>query len=296
MGIRNQLRRGMIQVLSFTRAEKLALRLQEKDVHRGIVVAMHETPELMRAQFERQLRWVSEHFTITSLEKFAELWSTPRYSSSKPPILFTFDDGRESNFNVAAPLLEFYGGRGVFFIVPAFAECAPDDALAFYGANINPNARAGDQYEHWHPMNPAQIAELSRRGHVIGSHTLTHRDLRGLSPDELEREIGDSARKLSSWTNKPIDAFAWAFGWNAFDARAFEIVQHYHRFCFAPCAGLVDSRLDPPALIWRREIEVRYTPAEYRFQYSGLADVWWRRQRQELRAMLTSADNGTANR
>jgi peptidoglycan/xylan/chitin deacetylase (PgdA/CDA1 family) len=184
-------------------------------------------------------------------------------------------------------LLESFGGRGVFFIVPAFAECGAGEALAFYRSRINPNTRPGDEkWEDWKPMSPSQIGELAARGHAIGNHTLTHERLVRLSPDRLEREIGDSARKLASWTQKPVDAFAWTFGWDAVDANAWEAIQRHHRFCFAPCAGAIDSRRDRPALLWRREIEVKYSAAEYRFLYSGLADPWWSSRRRHLRKML----------
>lgn len=287
MSIRNRFRQLIIHTASISRIDELALRIQNRKDGLGLVVAMHETPQLMRQQLKEQLDWVSQHFSIVSLQHFAELWLNPRRRHQKPPILFTFDDGRASNYEVAAPLLESYGARGVFFIVPAFAKCPPEDALAFYRSRINPNARSDDEeWKDWKPMNSSQIAELAARGHAIGSHTLTHRDLRGLSSEELESEIGGSARKLEQWIGKPIDAFAWAYGSNAFDARASQIVRRYHRFCFAPCAGAIDFCRDSAMLIWRREIEVKYPPAEYRFQYSGLADLWWRNRRQQLNIML----------
>jgi peptidoglycan/xylan/chitin deacetylase (PgdA/CDA1 family) len=172
-------------------------------------------------------------------------------------------------------------------VVPAFAECAADQALAFYRSRINPNSRPGDeQWEDWKPMTPSQIADLAARGHAIGNHTLTHQRLVGLPPNELEREIGDSARKLTAWTGKPVDAFAWTFGWDVVDANACKVIQRYHRFCFAPCAGAIDSIYDSPSLLWRREIEVRFSAPEYRFLYSGLMDPWWSSRRRRLRKML----------
>ena len=135
-------------------------------------------------------------------------------------------------------------------------------------------------------MNPPQIAELAARGHAIGNHTLSHERLVGLSPEKLEREIGDSARLIGSWTAKPVDAFAWTFGWDAADADAWKVIRRYHRFCFAPCPGAIDAGRDTPSLMWRREIEVKYSAAEYRFLYSGLVDLWWSTRRGRLRQML----------
>jgi len=290
MNFRSQARALLIQAASLARADELAFHFQNrKEPWLGLIVGVHETPVSMEAQFRAQLEWVSRHFTIASLENFAQLWQRPAEfnPANKPPILFTFDDGRASNYLVAAPMLESFGGRGVFFVVPAFAECAADEALAFYRSRINPNSRPGDEkWEDWKPMSPAQIAELAARGHTIGNHTLTHERLAGLSQERLEREIGDSARKLATWTNQPVDAFAWTFGWDAIDASAWAVIQRYHRFCFVPCPGAIDSRHDSPSLLWRREVEVKYSAAEYRFLYSGLVDPWWSSRRKRLRKML----------
>jgi peptidoglycan/xylan/chitin deacetylase (PgdA/CDA1 family) len=270
--------------------DEFAFRIQKRNGgSRALVIGMHETPASLAAQFRQQLEWASQYFTIASLQSFAKLWEQPSDSdaSLKRSLLFTFDDGRESNYTVAAPLLESFGGRGVFFVVPAFAECAADEALAFYRSRINLNSRPGDEtWEDWKPMSPGQIGDLAARGHSIGNHTLTHQRLAELSPETLEHEIGDSARKLASWTGRPVDAFAWTFGWDAIDANAWEVIRRYHRFCFAPCAGAIDSRSDAPDLLWRREIEVKYSAAEYRFLYSGLVDPWWSTRRNRLRRML----------
>jgi peptidoglycan/xylan/chitin deacetylase (PgdA/CDA1 family) len=288
MNFRNQARTFLIQLAALTRADELAFRIERLKGVRGLVVGVHETPVALETQFRQQLEWVSQHFTITSLEGFLRLWQNhPESGSVKPPVLFTFDDGRESNYTVAAPMLESFGGRGVFFVVPAFAECAADEALDFYRSRINPDSKSGDErWEDWKPMTPSQIAELADRGHAIGNHTLTHQRLEGLSPEILEREIGDSARKLATWTKKPVDAFAWTFGWDAVDAEAWKIIRRYHHFCFTPCAGAVDGRYDTPDLLWRREIEVKYSAAEYRFLYSGLVDLWWSTRRRRLRERL----------
>src|SRR5271155_3654625 len=281
MNLRSQARAFLIQATTLARLDSLAFHIQElKHGSHALVVAMHEPPSSLQAQFREQLEFASQHFTIACLEEFAKLWARNPESepTSKPLLLFTFDDGRESNYSVAAPLLESFGGRGVFFIVPAFAECAASEqALSFYRTRINTNSKRGDErWEDWKPMTPSQVADLAARGHAIGNHTLTHERLIGLSPDRLDCEIGDSARRLAAWTKKPVDAFAWTFGWDAVDANAWEVIQRYHRFCFSPCAGAVDSRRQSPALLWRREIEVKYSASEYRFLYSGLVDLWWR--------------------
>jgi peptidoglycan/xylan/chitin deacetylase (PgdA/CDA1 family) len=281
----------VIRASTLARLDELAFRVQamRNPGRYGVIVAAHETPVSLESQLRQQLSWVAARFSITTLEKFATLWeeNSEWDSGAKPPVLFTFDDGRESNHTVAAPLLESFGGRGVFFVVPSFANCSPDQALAFYRVHINPDSKPGDEaWEDWKPMSPRQIADLSARGHSIGNHSLSHRKLVGLSAETLEGEIGDSARLIRSWIGKPADAFAWTFGWDSLDREAWEMIKRYHRFCFAPCPGAIDVRADQPTLLWRREVEAKYSPAEYHFLYSGLVDVWWGRRRKRLREML----------
>jgi peptidoglycan/xylan/chitin deacetylase (PgdA/CDA1 family) len=292
MSLRSQVRRLVIQVATLARADEIALRFDKRNNRaRGVVVAMHETPLSLEAQFREQLKWVCQHFAICDLQTFVNRLRNPCSSpNTKIPILFTFDDGRASNYQVAAPILESFGGRGVFFVVPAFAEQSMHEALAFYRSRMNPDSRPGDeQWEDWKPMNPAQVSELASRGHSIGNHTLTHSHLLGLSADTLEREIGESASKIASWTGKPVDAFAWTFGWDSIDANAMRVIRRHHRFCFAPCAGWVDAYDLDQSLIWRRELEVKYSRAEYRFIYSGLADPWWGVRRARLRKILPTS-------
>jgi peptidoglycan/xylan/chitin deacetylase (PgdA/CDA1 family) len=254
---------------------------------------MHETPQSQEPRLRRQFEWAAKYFTIGSLEDFADWWKPDAQPSphAKPLVLFTFDDGRESNYHVAAPLLEEFGGRGVFFVVPAFAQTAGTErALAFYRTRINPEFRSENEAdEDWKPMSPRHVEALANRGHAIGNHTFTHERMVKLSALDLDREIGDSARTLASWTGKPVDAFAWTFGWDAIDIPAWQAIQRHHRFCFSPCPGIIDLHRDHPSLLWRREIETRYSAAELRFSYSGLADLWWARRRRRLRSLLAPA-------
>lgn len=286
MSLRNRLRTICIRTSALTRLDELALFLKSRGEPYGLVVGVHETPPSKEQQFRKQLQWAAEHFSIVDLEQFVKLWDGMPLVNGKPPLLFTFDDGRESNYAIGAPMLEEFDARGVFFVVPEFAESPQGSALEYYRCHVNPNSRSGDEtWEDWKPMSTAQIRDLAARGHAIGNHTLSHARLTGLSEEELEREIGTGARKISSWTGKPVEAFAWTFSWDAVDRKSWEVIQRYHRYCFAPCPGAVYRR-DTPRLIWRREIEAYYSQEEFRFQYSGLADPVWAARRRRLRERL----------
>jgi peptidoglycan/xylan/chitin deacetylase (PgdA/CDA1 family) len=295
------IRSALIRAAAVFRVDDLAFGLRNLLVRYGqksptmLVVEMHETPEREEARFRQQLEWATRHFRLVDLPTFARLWqeyrTNPQASrTSKPPLLFTFDDGRLNNYTVAAPVLESFGARGVFFVVPQFVQCSSQEARHFYYSRIDIREHAPNlPEEETRSMTPQQIADLSRRGHSIGNHTYSHVNLGTLPEDQLHREIVESAKQISAWTGKPADAFAWTFSWDSITSTGWKLIQQHHRFCFAPCPGFVDCRNDSQNLIWRTEVEVSYPPSEVRFMYAGLADPLWRARRRRLKAALGKA-------
>jgi peptidoglycan/xylan/chitin deacetylase (PgdA/CDA1 family) len=291
--LRHFLRASLIQTVATLHLDAARLgHLRRRALRSGplvVVVEMHETLQRDADQLRRQLEWVSERFTLISPEAFFGLWNRTEAPPnwSRPAVLFTFDDGRESNYSVAAPLLESMGTRGLFFVVPEFIGLTAREARDFYYSTIDVRGVApSDDGEQWTPMNVGQLADLARRGHSIGSHTLSHVSLAGLSQPELERQIGMSAEKISFWTQKNVDAFAWPYAWSAISRRAWDLIRQTHRFCFSPCPGTTDCSLDSPHLIWRTEIEAYYSAPEYRFMYSGWVNPAWVARRRRLKAIL----------
>ena len=97
------LRTSVIQTVASLHLDEVMLRRLRWRASRGsplvLVVEMHETLQRDAGQFRRQLEWAAKHFTFISPEPFFGLWErTPTPPNwSKPAVLFTFDDGRESN-------------------------------------------------------------------------------------------------------------------------------------------------------------------------------------------------------
>lgn len=293
MALRTVLRDGLIRTTATFRLDEVALRWQRNRLRYSgpqvLVVEMHETLRADADRLRRQLEWVSERFTLLTPETFFGLWGRPSTGPawSKPGVLFTFDDGRESNYAVSAPLLEEMGTRGLFFVVPDFIGLRGSEARDFYYSRIDIRGlpQAPDE-EVWTPMNPEQLHDLARRGHSIGSHTLSHTNLAGLAPPDLQRQIESSAEKIRSWTRKDVAALAWTYAWNAITREAWELIRKHYRFCFSPCPGTTCPRSDSPGLIWRTEIEAYYSEPRYRFMYAGMVNPFWAGKRERLRKML----------
>ena len=90
------------------------------------------------------------------------------------PVLLTFDDGGVSFHHPIADLLEQRGWRGHFFITT--------DRIGTPGF-----------------LSEAELRDLHRRGHVIGSHSRSHPTrMAALSRAELDREWSESIARLSA--------------------------------------------------------------------------------------------------
>ena len=61
-------------------------------------------------------------------------------------------------------------------------------------------------------MNWVQIKDLTKRGHRIASHTMTHRILKFLSEKEKQYELVESKKRLEMQLNVPIDILVYPYG------------------------------------------------------------------------------------
>lgn len=117
--------------------------------------------------------------------------------NNKVQIEFSFDDGY-SNDTRTAEILEKYNLRGTFYII--------------FDAVGQPNRLSWDQ-----------IKDLDKRGHSIGSHTMTHpSDLKALFNDELHVEIQNSKDLIENVLGHNITSFCYPRG--RFDERVKQIV------------------------------------------------------------------------
>jgi peptidoglycan/xylan/chitin deacetylase (PgdA/CDA1 family) len=65
-------------------------------------------------------------------------------------------------------------------------------------------------------MDDAQVRDWLAAGHEIGSHSMTHRNLRHLSLSEAREEIFASKKALEDQFGLEIQHFSYPFGsWNA---------------------------------------------------------------------------------
>jgi peptidoglycan/xylan/chitin deacetylase (PgdA/CDA1 family) len=95
-------------------------------------------------------------------------------------VVITFDDGCETDAEIAAPLLAERGFGATFFVVSSWV-----------------GRRRGF-------MHAGQLRGLHQRGFEVGSHSDTHAFLSDLGPAELHRELRDSRRALEDSLGAPV--------------------------------------------------------------------------------------------
>lgn len=114
-------------------------------------------------------------------------------------VAIIFDDGFESFFFYAFPELQKFGLRASIFPVAGYLG----------------KFSTWDIYHPQRHLNAMQVRYIADAGHEIGSHTLTHPDLRYLSWKALVRELTDSRKILEDCIGKAVTTLSFPFGgWN----------------------------------------------------------------------------------
>lgn len=172
-------------------------------------------------------------YRAVTLDRVLDAWQTGKPLPHKP-IVFTFDDGYESQVTKALPMLRKLGWPAV---------------LNLEWKNLGPKG-----------LPRPQIRELLRAGWELDSHTLTHPDLTTVGPTQLRRELVVSRQRLRRAFGVPVDAFCYPAG--RYDAQ----VQAEVRAAGYRAATTIGPALAAPSddrtALPRIRVEATATPAE----------------------------------
>ncbi len=211
------------------------------------------------AAFEDQMLYLKSHgYKSVSLAALA-LMLEGKAPLDRKSVLITFDDGYEDNLLDAAPLLrkqEF--GATVF---------AMSDHLGKGTADLWP---LGDPDGNGKLMSGKQIAEWTRAGFELGSHTRSHPVLVQLDDAALWEELNGSREALEAISGLPVSALAYPGG--EFDLRVEKMaLKAGYRLCFTTKSGRsgVGSSLTS---IRRVEVSASDNSLVFRIKMAGLLD------------------------
>ena len=123
----------------------------------------------------------------------AGLRGTKTGAGSWKPVVITFDDGYLDFYSQAYPILCEYGFTATVFVVTSFLKA---QSARFNGREC---------------LTFSEVRELHSKGVEIGSHTVTHPELKLLKLDEVENEISDSKKTLEDAIGAPVKSFAYPY-------------------------------------------------------------------------------------
>ncbi|WP_345157591.1 polysaccharide deacetylase family protein [Pontibacter saemangeumensis] len=142
------------------------------------------------SRFEEQISMLADSGYHAILPDQLLAYLTTGTPLPSKPVMLTFDDTNLDQYTIAAPILEKYGYKGVFFVMTV--------------------SLGRPRY-----MSRAQVKELSERGHVIGSHTWDHQNVKKLKPEDWLTQVEKPKVVLEQITGNPVTYFAYPFGlWN----------------------------------------------------------------------------------
>ena len=145
-------------------------------------------------QFEREIKFLSENgYKTITLEEVEQL------TNQDKKVILTFDDGYESIYTNAFPILQRYDMFAYIFIPTGYV-----DKENIWDANLG-NIR----FRH---LGWEQIKEMSNYGFVFGSHSVNHPDLTKLEDKHLQYELKVSKDQLEQKLGKEVKFLSYPFG------------------------------------------------------------------------------------
>ena len=138
----------------------------------------------------------------------AQLYDYLVYNKHLPekPVMISFDDSREEHTLIAAPVMEKYGFRGVFFIM----------TITYNKKNY---------------MTTDQIAQLAKAGHTIGLHSWDHTMvIKYNEPADWLKQVAEPKKKLEGVVGKAVEY--WAYPNGVYDHKGAEELSKYFKLSF----------------------------------------------------------------
>jgi peptidoglycan/xylan/chitin deacetylase (PgdA/CDA1 family) len=188
--------------------------------------------DLDGGDFQRQMHWLASTERVRRLEDVLANLDTP-----DDEYVITFDDGYEDMYDNGFPLLRELGLPFTLYLTTAPIETRRP--LRDDGRSI--------------PVTWDHVGEMVASGLVtMGAHTHTHPDLRHVSEEEIEHEIGASNELILERTGESADHFTYPWG---YWTQAADRVMRRH-YSSATVAGCDTTRFASPYSIPRLPVQL----------------------------------------
>jgi peptidoglycan/xylan/chitin deacetylase (PgdA/CDA1 family) len=142
--------------------------------------------------FARQMRWLRQNGYRTM--DLTEMWTAMETGKDvSKTVVITFDDGYRDFYTDAFDAMRQCGFTATIFLATDRIQNSP--------VRID-----GVDYLTW-----SEVTELHKAGIQFGSHTVSHPDLRSLSPEQIEYELGCSKETIELKLGVAVESFSYPF-------------------------------------------------------------------------------------
>lgn len=145
------------------------------------------------AVFAEHMKYLHEqHYKVIMLAQVLERLNSSNNREGKFAVI-TFDDGFRDFNEQAFPILRQYGFPATVFL---------------------PAGLIGDQHQEFKEkelLTWGEIRDLRKKGVVFGSHSLTHRQMKLISREEVKQEVVQSKEILEDKLGERIDSFSYPY-------------------------------------------------------------------------------------
>jgi peptidoglycan/xylan/chitin deacetylase (PgdA/CDA1 family) len=132
-------------------------------------------------------------------------------------------------------------------------------------------------------MSWEQIIKLNERGHTIGSHSVSHSNMRKLYPFDMKRELLDSKKVLEDKINTKVDFFAFPFGTGEEVSHETTLMaRRVYDFNFLLLSGKNDFANADRYLIKRTGVNPKLSIYQMRALISGVTDRFHAKRFKDL--------------
>lgn len=160
------------------------------------------------ARFAEQMAWLaaSEHRVLPLAEALATLRQPAASQVGRPVVALTFDDGYQSLYTQAQPILQQYGFAATLFLTTAPVGQPSYESLPEF-AEFARSAPLGDR-----PLTWDELRALAAAGWRIESHGCTHRPLDALPPGQRAAELRQSRAAIARQLGRAPSFYAFPYG------------------------------------------------------------------------------------
>lgn len=149
--------------------------------------------------FAKQMVYLKKrNFTFYTAAELIEFYRQNGIFPNKS-VALTFDDGWKDNYTFAFPILRDLQIKATIFLVPS---CIGQKSAKVVADGEN-------EREH---LSVENILEMSKYGIEFGSHTVNHKLLHRIAPEEIEFEVTESKKEIEHLLQKPCQTFAYPAG------------------------------------------------------------------------------------